>query len=161
MNNKNPFSPITNEFFTLLGQLINLRIKRYIRKHHRDSESEFVNNFFIVVYDLYDYDKDELRYSAATKKHFQENIGLEFTQIELNSVMLNDKKEIMYFFTIFPDFLSNDYDGDYFSFTLTNDILQPIDYRQCQGFMDVDDEHMKNLITKINAEIMFETIKSS
>lgn len=156
-----PLSPNVKEFFNLLGQLISIRTKQYVSKHHRNSEAEFINNFFVVVNDIYDFDKDELRYSADAKRHFEKNIGIELARLEFEGVMLDEQKEIMYFFSTFPDFLASDYNGDYFSFTVTNDVLKPIDHRQLQAFVDADNELVETLITKVKQEITFGTIKGS
>ncbi len=144
-----------NEFLTQLEILLSIRVNEYHRKHKKDFE--FINEL-IICPRVDDYDSDFIKYPANTREHFEKNIGIDIVGFELASVGLNENKELVYCFFIYPYNLDEDC-VEYLEveliksqMTLLND-----DVRDYLG--TISEDIYKKAITEIKRAISFDTLK--
>mgnify|MGYP000049284964 FL=1 len=151
--------PSVEKFFNLFEKLLRIRITNYIRTHHADYEARFLNQFFVVAYDAVDFDTDMLRDTYIAKKHFEENLNIKFTQVELDMVSLDDNRDTVYHLSCYPDFLEEDYDGDYFRFGFGKDGLSIEGKHQFDNLHITSDEQWEVINKRIEQELYFDTLR--
>lgn len=151
--------PQVESFFKLFEKLLRVRIKHYIRTHHSDCEAHFLNQFFVIAYDENDFSTDLLRETYAAKRHFEEHLNIKFSQLELDLVSLDDSKEVFYQFSCYPNFLQEEYDGDYFYFGFGKDGVSVSGKHQIDNFHTASDEQWEIINKRIEQELYFDTLR--
>ena len=155
------FKPLAAEFVSLLGKLIDVRIKQYFQKHHNSSESSFVNHFFVLVPYVDVFDANQLRHIVATKQHFDANLGIPIAEFELDHLMLDDSKNVVYIFHVFHEFIDEYKGSGSFIFSITRSEIQPCDDDMFDVLNDLEDAVLEKLIHQVQQEMTFGTLKRS
>jgi len=159
MSNPQFQNEVLVEFVEQLGTLLSIRINQYIRKYHGGSESIFFNQFVVCPDDDSRSDNKLLKYPAASRNHFVENLNLRFTNIELSNIALTNDKKIQYSLTCYPEFIVDEYDGDYLEMTLVENKLTIEGQIMINILENSSHVTFKSLVKKIQQEISFETLK--
>lgn len=111
------------------------------------------------MHDDFQLENDILRDIYAAKKHFEEHLGIKFTQVELNMVSLDDSNDVVYHLSCYPEFLDEDYDGDFFHFGLGKDGLSVAGKHQIDNLHITSDEKWDIINKRIEQELYFDTLR--
>jgi hypothetical protein len=158
MNNNVYNNPLVIKFVNELGILLRIRINQYHRKFNKDNESNFLNKF-IICPEIGDHDLDHIRHPALERKHFNDNLGIQLSVFDFNHISLANNK-IKYSFSVFPDFIDNDDDGDLLEFSLIEDKITFYDQDMIDFLESCDDETLNQIILKVQSESSLNSLKN-
>jgi len=95
------------------------------------------------------------------KQHFDKNIKIKFGGFELAHVAVTDQKQIEYSFNCYPNFLDENYDGDFVYFSLIENKISFGDQWMIDMLEKYDDDCWNKVLVQLKQELMFGTLKNT
>ena len=151
---------LVESFAVELGVLLSIRVAEYIRKHRNGNEFAFLNEFIICPH-IEDGDYKIAQYAKSAKQHFDNNINIKFSIFELVHIAVTDQKQIEYSFQCYPDFLDENYDGDFVDFGLVGKNITFYTQWMIDMLEEYDDDCWNKVLVQLKQELMFGTLKNT
>lgn len=151
---------LVESFVVELGVLLSVRVAEYIRKHRNGNEFAFLNEF-IICPQVDDGDYKITNYAMQAKQHFDKNVNIKLGSFELAHIAVTDQKQIEYSFNCYPDFLDENYNGDFVDFGLVGKNITFYTQWMIDMLEEYDDDIWNRVLVQLKQELMFGTLKNT